>query len=302
MSILTRLRESTHDSARDDIVGGQYAQVDDAAGYVAAHQGRGPYARYFQSRLYLVREALRACPGGRILDVGCGPGMLVRDLLDRRPGDFLITACDRSVAMIDTLARQVGDSREVEPAVARIEDMPFTDESFDAVVAAGVLEYVDISRALHEIARVTRPDGLVLTTMLNPHSPYRLFEWGVYWPALRLLGRVEHRLHVPPDRRHNAPSSGIRAVPPGRLRRMMRNAGLEPQSVIHYDLTPLVPPVDRIVRRWTPDWPTRLDKTVGSGTRRWMGTAYLITARRQPSSPGGGSPTGGSRAGRAPWW
>lgn len=282
MPLFTKLREHQQDSVRDEIVAGQYAQAPDAAGYVAAHQGRGPYARYFQSRLYLLREALRACPGGRILDVGCGPGMLERDLLDRRPGDFLITACDRSAAMIETLARQVGDSREVEPAVARIEDMPFTDESFDVVVATGVLEYVDISRALHEITRVLKPGGLVLATMLNPKSPYRLFEWGVYWPALRVLGRVERRLHVPPDRRHGARASGIRAVPPTLLRRMMRDARLEPQSVVHYDLTPLVPPMDRIVRRWAQGWRTQLDKTVSSGARRWMGTAYLITARRPP--------------------
>jgi SAM-dependent methyltransferase len=228
-----------------------------------------------------VQEALRDRRGGDLLDVGCGPGMMVRQLLDMRPGDFRITASDLSPAMVEATRQRVGDTDDVQVRVASIEDLPFPDESYDVVLAMGVLEYVDVARALGELARVARPGGLVLVTMLNPASPYRLFEWVVYWPALRVLGRLERLVGARAGRRHGANRSGIRAVPVWRLRRRLRAAGLVPQDTVYYDVTPLVPPLDTVVRRWTTQrWRSRPERTVGRGARQRLGTAYLVAARR----------------------
>lgn len=262
---------------RDDVVSARYENAATVSDYAASYEGSGPSARYFHSRMHVVDEALRACPSGRLLDVGCGPGMLVRHLLDTRPGDFYITGCDRSATMIDAATGAAEGSGDVRLTVACVEDLPFPDENFDVVVAMGILEYTAADRALREIARVVRPGGLVVVTMLNPISPYRLFEWFAYWPALRLLGHVERLLGVPAERRHGVAASGIRAIRPARLRRMMSEAGLSSEDVVHYDLTPLVPPVDRL--RWSRRWRDHPERTVSRGARRWMGTAYLATAR-----------------------
>ncbi|RBM15268.1 class I SAM-dependent methyltransferase [Prauserella sp. PE36] len=267
-------------AARSAAVASQYQDAAEAAGYVAAHDGWGPTARYFHSRLHVVQELLKDCPGGDLLDAGCGPGMLVRRLLDTRAEKFHITACDRSPAMIEAVVDRTFDATNVELVVASIEDMPVGDASFDVVVAMGVLEYTDLPRALRELSRVVRPGGLMLVTMLNPASPYRLFEWGVYWPALRLLGRLERRLGVPAANRHGARVSGIRAVGAKTLRRMLHQVGMQPEDVVYYDLTPLVPPLDRLARRWARRWRDHPERTASRGTRRWMGTGYLVAARR----------------------
>lgn len=256
----------------------QFDRPSFAASYAASYQSSGPGERYFSSRLHAVFESLARCPGGDLLDVGCGPGMFVRRVLDTRPGDFRITAVDRAPAMIAEAAGRTAGA-EVELAVGDAEALPFPDASFDVVVAMGVLEYCDPATVLRELARVVRPDGLVLVSMLNPLSPYRLFEWVVYWPLLRLLGQVEGLLGRPPERRHGVPKSGIRALSAGRLRRRMREAGLCPVDVVHYDLTPSVPPLDRLVCRWTRRHERPAD-TVGRGLWRWPGTAYLVTATR----------------------
>lgn len=258
----------------------QYAYSEAAAGHAAAYEDGGPSARYYHSRLYAVQEALRDCHGRDLLDVGCGPGMLVRELLDTRPGDFRITASDLSQAMVEATRQRVGDTDDVQVRTASIEDLPFSDESYDVVLAMGVLEYVDVARSLGELARVVRPDGLVLVTMLNPASPYRLFEWVVYWPALRVLGRLERLARVPAERRHGEHRSGIRAIPEWRLRRMLHAAGLIPRDTVYYDVTPLLPPLDKVVRRWTRRWRSRPERTVSRGAGRWLGTAYLVAARR----------------------
>lgn len=268
------------ESRRESRVRVQYEDDGSADGYAALYDGLSPSTRYFRSRLHAVLEALGRSPGGDLLDVGCGPGMLARQVIEKRPGEFRIHGLDMSAAMIRTAAANLGDADGVRLTVGRVESLPFDDASFDVVVGTGVLEYVDVSVALKEIARVTRPGGLVLVTMLNPLSPYRLFEWGIFWPLLRAAGRVEGLVGRPPERRHGAVPSGIRAVPSSRLREMMRAQGIIPEDVVHYDLNLLLPPVDRFVRRRDRRWRENPGSTVGRGARRWMGTAYLVTAHR----------------------
>jgi len=143
--------------------------------------------------------------------------------------------------------------------------MPFEDASFDLILAMGVLEYAKISDALAELSRVIRSDGRVLITMLNPLSPYRFFEWQVYWRVLRLLGRGR------------APS-GIHAYSEGALRTMMDAVGLRVLDVAYFDVTWLVPPVDRVVRKFARGWQKRPERTVSRGWNRGLGTGYLVVA------------------------
>ncbi|MFE6615923.1 class I SAM-dependent methyltransferase [Amycolatopsis sp. NPDC057786] len=276
-----KIHYGDRDTDLDGLPGGEdfRARFDDplfAAAYAASYQGAGPAERYFSSRLHAVFEVLDRCSGGDLLDVGCGPGVFVRRVLDARPGDFRITAVDRSPAMIVEAAGSAADA-EMELVVGVAEALPFPDAGFDVVVAMGMLEYCDHAAVLRELDRVVRPGGIVLVSMLNPLSPYRLFEWGVYWPFLRLLGRVEGLLGRSPERRHGVPKSGIRALSAGRLCRQVRAAGLSPVDVVHYDLTPSVPPFDRLLGKWTRRRERPAD-TVTRGFRRWMGTAYLVVA------------------------
>jgi len=262
---------------RDGYAAAQYADPELVRGYAAAYES-GRATRYFQSRLYVVDAALRPA-SGTLLDVGCGPGMLVRHLLDTRPSDFRISACDRSAAMIDAVAERAGTA-DVKLSVGRIEDMPFADADFDVAVAMGVLEYARAREGVRELARVVRPGGLAVVSMLNPVSPYRFVEWFLYWPFLRLLARIERLAGIPAGKRHTVPKSGIRAIPAPVLRRMLGAAGFETVDVVYYDVTPFVPPVDKAIRQWNQRWRKRLDKTISRGAGRWLGTGYLITARR----------------------
>jgi ubiquinone/menaquinone biosynthesis C-methylase UbiE len=278
-------RARTRLESRDTAVTDQFDNPAAPFEYIAAHQGWSSTARFFHSRLHVVLDVLSRHPGGRLLDAGCGPGIFVRHLLETRSGDYAITACDRSPAMVEAVVRTTLRGEHVESVVSRIEDMPFTDARFDVVVALGVLEYTDCHVALLELSRVVKPRGLVLISMLNPASPYRLFEWFVYWPALRIAGRIERLVGVKTDRRHGARKSGIHAIRRGRLCRMMRDIGLEPQDIVYYDVNVLVPPFDKIVRRWFRGWRARPERTTSRGAGKWFGTGYLVVARRPQTGP-----------------
>jgi ubiquinone/menaquinone biosynthesis C-methylase UbiE len=266
--------------SRKEAVAAQYDGAKAAADYACANAESGFPGRYFRLRLQLVQNVLAFCPGGDLLDAGCGPGIMVHELLKSRPHDFRITALDQSPAMVESCVAGARDIGEVYPAIGQLEAIPFADVSFDVILVTGSLEYANAPVAIREVSRVTRPGGLVVVTMLNPLSPYRLMEWFLYWPLLRALGAIEELLGVPTKRRHGVPASGIRALTAGRLRRLMRQADLQPVGLIYYDLTPLVRLLGHFPRPVRiKDRPVRKSATT-RGRGRWLGTAYLVVARR----------------------
>ncbi|WP_091628249.1 class I SAM-dependent methyltransferase [Amycolatopsis saalfeldensis] len=265
---------------REHLVRAQFDDRSRAAEYAASHEEPGPSGRYFSSRMHAVLEALGHCPGGDLVDVGCGPGVFARQLADARPDEFQVTLVDSSPAMIAEASRSLRGTN-TRLAVGDAVNLPFPESSFGVAVAMGVLEYCAVSTVLEECARVVQRNGLVLVTMLNPLSPYRIFEWVVYWPLLRLLGKIEGMLGRAPEARHGPRPSGIRAVPPWKLRRLLRAAGLMPVDIVYYDVTPVVPPVDQVLWKLSRRWQTRPESTLARrGFRRLLGSAYLVVASK----------------------
>lgn len=206
---------------------------------------------------------------------------MARRLLERRARDFRISVLDQSPAMVAHCAACTQEVGEVLPAVGDIEAMPFADEHFDVVLVMGALEYVSVVRALQEVARVTREGGLVVVSMLNPLSFYRVVEWFAYWPALRMVGSVQRRVGVPSGRTHGAQRSGIRAVPAFWLVRLMRRAGMEPVDVRYFDVTLTVPPLDRLPRIAGAMGRTLRAEVGRRDLRKCLATGYVVAARRR---------------------
>ncbi|HYZ65034.1 MAG TPA: methyltransferase domain-containing protein [Acetobacteraceae bacterium] len=98
--------------------------------------------------------------GGRILDVGCGTGSLMRALTDRFAASRIV-GLDFSEAYLAHARREISDPRigfQVGDACA----MPFPDDSFDGVLSMLVLPFVpDTASAVGEMRRTARPGAVV---------------------------------------------------------------------------------------------------------------------------------------------
>ena len=99
-------------------------------------------------------------PDARVLELGCGPAKLWRENLERVP-HWDVTLTDASPGMIEEARAYLEDApRAFAYKVVDVQEIPFADASFDAVVAIHMLYHVpDQPRALAEIRRVLRPGG-----------------------------------------------------------------------------------------------------------------------------------------------
>ena len=100
----------------------------------------------------------RVTPSQRVLDVGCGPGALTTELVQRL-GATAVAAVDPSEPFVAAVReRHPG----VDVRVTAAEQLPFTDGEFDAALAQLVVHFLDDPvRGLAEMARVTRDAGVV---------------------------------------------------------------------------------------------------------------------------------------------
>jgi arsenite methyltransferase len=114
-------------------------------------------------RRRFVREALAARSGERILDVGCGPGFYVAELLDEVGTQGSVVGLDGSEDMLAAAARRCEGHANVAFHQADATSLPVKDSDFDAAVCVQVLEYVpDTAAALREMHRALRPGGRVV--------------------------------------------------------------------------------------------------------------------------------------------
>ena len=96
----------------------------------------------------------------RILDVGCGTGILVPYLLTACPQATCVVELDFAEEMLGENARKVADQR-VSRLCADAQALPFPDGYFDLVLCFGVVPHLpDLNSALREQLRVLRPAGV----------------------------------------------------------------------------------------------------------------------------------------------
>ena len=114
-----------------------------------------PYAEDIARRLATRRLA-------RVLEIAAGTGVVTRRLASVLPEDVSIIATDLNQPMLD-LASEIGTTRPVEWRQADALQLPFEDESFDAVVCQfGAMFFPDKPRAYAEARRVLRVGGVLL--------------------------------------------------------------------------------------------------------------------------------------------
>jgi predicted TPR repeat methyltransferase len=128
-------------------------------------------------------------PGARVLDLGCGTGLLGQALMQR--GTFHLDGIDISDASLRHAQGRGCYMRLIRHDLQRL-PLPVQDDSYDAAAAVGVMSYIaDAAALLRDLCRALRPGGLIIFTQRTdfwqardfPAMIARLHAEGVWSPV-----------------------------------------------------------------------------------------------------------------------
>lgn len=191
---------------------------------------------------------LEVLDGVRLLDVGCGGGLLAEPLARLQAQVTAIDAGPENIAVAKLHAERQGLAIDYQATAA--EDLAQTGVQFDAVLAMEIVEHVaDLDSFFAALGRLVKPGGLLFLATLN--RTVKSYGLGII-AAEYVLGWVPKGTH---DWR--------KFLKPSELARLVRRAGLTVEDLTGVSFDPL-----------TGDWRQSRDTDVN----------YLMTARRPQSA------------------
>ena len=155
----------------------QYKDPTNLNARVAIHQrfSTNPYGWM----IWVFDHILVLPANAKILELGCGPGYLWKENADRIPSTWDITLSDLSSGMLDSAWRNlVVTGRNYKFKEIDAQEIPFEDETFDAVIANHMLYHVpDKPKAIAEMKRVLKAGGHFFATTVGDNHLKEITDW-----------------------------------------------------------------------------------------------------------------------------
>ncbi len=255
----------------------------DAEAYENTYSDPSPVQHFFSMRLLRVRELLDRLEGKRVLDVGCGPGVIAESIL--KAGNEY-TGMDLSPNMISACTKRLANWDSAHFLVGRMENLPFPDRTFDVLLCLGTIEYSDDPvSAIREFGRVMKERAVLVISMLNPLSPYRV--WHRHARGLlraRPLGRLGDRGLANLSlariaRRRITLEPRLDMIPERKLVALLQAHRLSVNDAVYYDFNLFLRPLDVMFPSLAMLSASRLE-SLGRGPLRGLGTAFVLRASK----------------------
>jgi ubiquinone/menaquinone biosynthesis C-methylase UbiE len=219
-------------------------------------------------QIVAILSSLRLKGGASVLDAGCGPGNLVPAFASRFAH---VCAMDASPRMLQVAKSSAAQFHNVNYQVGSIEALPFADGTFDVVCSSGVIEYLrNCDRAIEEMHRVLRPDGVLILPTTNVLAPVHWISRGL--APISRIPAVAKRFGLQPG----SYKLWYHFIPSFRAR--LRAAGFTIQHERYFYLT-LPRPLDRIFPHASRRLERHFDRYMTTRLRH-LAEGYIAVARK----------------------
>ncbi|MBI5396343.1 MAG: class I SAM-dependent methyltransferase [Verrucomicrobia bacterium] len=230
----------------------------------------------FIQRKLRVEELLATEKPGRLLDVGCGTGVMAPVFLER---GWEFVGVDLAPKMIDYARQRFAGQPKAQFHAGTLESLKLPVASFDAVMAMGLVEYLndeELRSVMQEMARVLKPGGVLVVSAIQPHSLDSVLRRLLALPT-RLLKPLYLKLR---GKQFDLDTLVHRAFGVRELERWMAEAGCVREDHAFYNVLPVPFPFDKLA----PKLAAAASRRAEPGQHdhfHWAATAYMLKARKR---------------------
>lgn len=245
----------------------------------ALYDERGPLLdnwKFIQRKLR-VEELLASEKPGRLLDVGCGTGPMAPTFLQR---GWEFHGLDIAPKMIEHARRRFANEPRARFYVGKTDQVQFPANHFDAVIAMGLLEYLndaELTAAMKEMVRVLRIGGVMIISVIQPRSLDSIMRQALALPT-RCLKPIYMKLR---GKKFDLDGLVHRQFSVATLERMMADAGCVREDHAYYNLVPFPFPFDKLLPRLALA-ASRWAEPKQHDHLHWAATACMLKGRKKP--------------------
>lgn len=208
---------------------------------------------------------------GQVLDIGCGPGIMVEGLLEK---GYRVHCIDASPQMIHLAKKQYGSHEKVVIEVGDVEKLYFPNNTFQIILAMGLMEYLDDENvALQQIKNALDEKGRIIITFPNKRSPWRIYNrvmLVVLKPLLKMYKFIFKKKPHPITHTEYTTDDVIA---------LLERNGLRTEKIIFYNFKIIPYPFDTLFPRLTV-WQSKLFEKFDNTFLRFMGTGFIVQAKK----------------------
>lgn len=214
--------------------------------------------------------------GGKVLDVGCGSGIMVKDLVGL---GYEFWGVDVTPNMIKECKKNFKNNQSTHFSIGDATDLKFPDKSFDLVICMGVIDRIEKYKlAIKEMMRVIKKDGSLIIVFPNIYSPFAAWRAFVFYPIVDFLKTFYCYILRRPK------TSALLAIfvklhtERGAIGLIKKYSG-KVTDIVYFNFNIVLSPFDEIFPRLT----MLLTKIIENSCLkklRWLGSGFIIKAKK----------------------